>query len=1151
MLSFLSTALPRTAAPALHVLRTLVLCFAVAALCGISLVAQVTTGTILGNVRDGTGASVSEASITIKEVSKGTTQTYKTDENGGFYAPFLIPGTYQITVEKAGFRKQASQNFDLQVDQKARIDFALEVGQVTESIEVTAAAPLVRSESAELGSVVTERPIRELPLNGRNFAQLVYLAPNVTPGQQGENLSGASSFNPRAASNFNALGSQANTNAWLVDGIDNNEYTFNTVIVQPSIESVREFKVLTGTYSAEFGRGAGVVSVSTKSGGNDVHGNLFEFFRNDVLDARNYFNAYPQAKPPYRRNQFGAVFSGPVYLPKIYNGKNKTFFFMDYFGMRERKGLTFVNTVPTADNRTGNFANFTDTKGNLIKIYDPLTTRLNPAFDSTKPVNASNPQYLRDPFTGNVIPSNRINPVALNVASIYPLPNAPGNFNNYTSSLPRSLTDDGFTNRVDHQISQFDSLFVRYSFETFRLSAPQGQANCCLPTPVDAASKYDLGPYVAGIQVTDLTTQGLAINETHVFRPNLVNEFRGGFARTNPFTRQSDFGHSADTSLGIQGVNVSQYSSGISNINVTDFTGLSGGPGFLPANPRQTHWQLEDGISWTLGKHQLRFGYRYVRRMTSPYTGPPGGGPRGDMTFGKNFTNDPVTNTQGTGLATLLLGYISAGGGRSILLEPYYTTNQDHSLYFQDDWRVSSNLTLNLGVRWDAFVPDVEIRNRLVNFDLTHLTMAYAGEGGISNTAGKETQHHNFGPRIGMAYNVGGSGKTIIRSGFGVSYFPELPSGSNMLGEQVPYVISQTPFGNIPTNPTNFSTIPTINQPFPAIQTVKPTTTAALNASPVGILGHGFANQTPSMMTWNFNIERQISSSMMAEIAYAGSHSIHLVYGYNPNELQPGIGSVQSRRLLQPINNISSITVFDPRNSSTYQGLSGKLEKRFASGLQFMAGYTYAKNLDYGGSAASGGGSVGNPQTITNIKAGRGPSGFDIKHRFVGNFLYELPFGKGKRWVSSGPMQWVVGGWMLSGISTLQSGRPFSVSLAAGVNNGATSWPNRIGPGTLPNPDRQLWFNPADFVAPSPNTYGNVARGVLYGPSQVNFDISFVKNNRIKERYNVQFRLDTFNLTNTPFFGFPNASIGSPTVGQITSTNSDNRDLQLALKFEF
>jgi len=305
------------------------------------------------------------------------------------------------------------------------------------------------------------------------------------------------------------------------------------------------------------------------------------------------------------------------------------------------------------------------------------------------------------------------------------------------------------------------------------------------------------------------------------------------------------------------------------------------------------------------------------------------------------------------------------------------------------------------------------------------------------------------------------------------------------------------------------------------------------------------------MNTWTFNVEHQITSTMMAEVAYAGSIGNHITYGYNANEVQPGIGSNASRRLLQPLANVATISMFDNRNSSSYNGLSGKLEKRFSNGLQFLAAYTFAKSLDYGGSAASGGGSVGNPQTVTNLRAGHGPSGFDVKHRFVGNYLYELPFGKGKRWVQEGPMTWIAGGWSISGITTLSTGRPFSVGLATGVNNGAPSWPNRIGNGKLDNPDRARWFDPTAFIAPSPNTYGNVGRGVLYAPGLINWDMSFIKKVMFRERYTVTFQLDAFNLTNTPAFGFPNASIGSPTVGQITSTNGDNRDLQFGMKFNF
>src|SRR5688572_12938427 len=392
--------------------------------------AQVTTGTIVGTVSDSNGV-VPGASVNIREVNKNTTNSFVTDDTGTYTAPFLTPGTYVVEVSVSGFKKWVREGVVLQVNQRARVDVALEVGGVEETTTVTAEAPLLRTDSSEVGTVIEERAIKELPLNGRNFATLVYLTPGITPGQANENLSGASTFNPRGASNFNALGHQANANAWLIDGIDNNEYTFNTVIIAPSVEQVREFKVLSGVFSAEFGRGAGVVSVATKSGTNTLHGTVFEYVRNDAFDARNFFvRKVPQAdgslrkdpKPPLDRHQFGAAVGGPLVLPGLYNGSSRTFFFADYAGLKETRGLVFVNTVPTARTRVGDFSDFRDANGNLIPIFDPLTTRLNPAFNSSQPVSAANPQFLRDQFAGNVIPADRMHQVGRNVASIYPLP---------------------------------------------------------------------------------------------------------------------------------------------------------------------------------------------------------------------------------------------------------------------------------------------------------------------------------------------------------------------------------------------------------------------------------------------------------------------------------------------------------------------------------------------------------------------------------------------------------------------------------------------------------------------------------------------------------------------------------------------------------
>ncbi len=1115
--------------------------------------AQVTTGTIVGTVSDSSGV-VPGASVTIRDVNKGTSTVVVTDETGGFTAPFLSPGTYAVEANVQGFKKWVRDGVILQVNQRARVDVALEVGGIEETTTVVAEAPLLRTDSSEVGTVIEERAIKELPLNGRNFAALVYLSPGITPGQAGENLSGASTFNPRGASNFNALGHQANANAWLIDGIDNNEYSFNTVIVSPSVEQVREFKVLSGVFSAEFGRGAGVVSVATKSGSNTFHGTAFEYARNDAFDARNFFvrkvaqadgGLVKDPKPPLDRHQFGAAVGGPVVLPG-YDGHNRTFFFADYAGLKEKRGQVFVNTVPTARTRTGDFSDFRDASGNLILIYDPLTTRPNPNFNSSLPVTATNPQFLRDQYSGNVIPSNRIHTVGANVASIYPLPNGPGNFNNYTSTVNREVTDNVFSGRVDHRAGDKDSFFFRYNWGKFQLDAPQGQAACCLPTPTDAASRFDLGPFVAGIQNTRLTTHGAAFNYSRVISPSLVNEFRMGYAKTIPFTFQSDFGINAAESLGIRGINVNESTTGLPNLAVPDMTGISGGPAFLPVNPKQFHWQIEDSLVWLKGRHQLKFGYRLVDRYPSPFTHTD---TRSTINFGRNFTNNPVTNSGGSGLATLLTGYITSAA-RGFLLEPYTLRTQEHGLFIQDDFKINSRFTLNAGLRYEIFGAETEEDNKIVNFDPVGLRLIYAGEDGASASVNKKTQYGNFAPRLGLTYDLFGDATTILRGGFAITYFPEQPSASNMIGQQVPYTISQNV--SAATNPTDFSAVRTIDNPFPPIAQVQPRTTAELQAANPRVLGHSFENETPYAEQWHLGIERRLFSATAIELTYAGSAGKHIVFCYNPNEVQPGLGSQESRRLLQPLNRVNNMLQCDPRNRSTYHSGQLKVTQRFRSGLQFLGSYTYGKALDYGGSAASGAGAVGNPQTVTNLAAGKGPAGFDVRHRAVVSWVYELPWGPNRRWLrEGGVLGAIVGGWQVAGIATFTTGRPFTVFMQTGVNNGAPSWPNRIGSGKLDEPTVDLWYNPRDFVAPPPNTYGDTGRGILYGPGHVNFDTSLSKRFTIVGQSNIEFRWDAFNLFNHPGFGFPNQNFDSPTAGRITSTVVDNRSMQFSLKFNF
>lgn len=1099
---------------------------------GTAVQAQVTTGTITGTVKDTAGALIGGATVVVTETDKHTSSSVTTDSDGSYIAPFLIPGTYEVRIEIAGFKSYIRRGVVLQVNQRARIDATLEVGAVADSTEVTALAPLTRSDSAEMGEVVEERAVRELPLNGRNFATLVYLAPGVTAGQVGENLSGASTFNPRGAANFNALGSQANSNAWLIDGIDNNEYTFNTVIAAPSVESVREFKVLTGTFSAEFGRGAGVVSVSTKSGSNELHGTVFEYLRNEVFDAKNLFALPGTDKAPLDRHQYGASLSGPIV-------KNKTFFFVDYAGLKEDRGQTFVNTVPTEAARHGDFSNYRDRAGNLIPIYDPLTTRPNPAGAGV----------IRDPFPGNIIPASRLDAVGLNVASIYPLPNnGSGNFDNYTSTVNRSVRDSAFTVRIDHHATEKDSFFVRYSYDHFKLDAPQGQAACCLPTPDFAAARFDLGPYVAGIQNTVLTTHGGAFNWTHILSPSVVNELRLGFAKTNPETRQSDFGTHAAASLGIQGINLTEFTTGLPNLNIQDVTGLSGGPAFLPVNPKQVHYQLEDSVAWTTGHHGFKAGYRFILRKPSPFTNTD---TRGSISINRNLTNNPQSNSGGSGLATLLLGY-TTGGARGFLLEPYDLTNSEHALYLQDDWKAASHLTVNLGVRYEVYVPDTEKNNRLVNFDPANNKLIYAGEDGATDRVNKQTDWNNVAPRIGLSWDVTGDSKNVVRGGFGKSFFPLPQSASNLLGQQVPYTVSQN--YSVETNPLDFSParVPRLSNPFPAVVPVKPLTTAELNAANPRVIGHSFSNETPSMQTWQVSYERQLTATTMAELAYVGSRGKDLVWCFNPNEIEPGPGSQASRRLIQPLSNLSNMVQCDPTNKSWYNSLQAKLLKRYSHGLQFLLSYTFSQSLDLAGSAASGGGAVGGPQSITLFEESRGPSGFDQKHRLVLSYVWDLPFGKDHALASGGIGRALLSHWQMSGIVTYASGRPFTVLLNTGVNNGAPSWPDRIGDGRLDNPTADMWFDVSAFKAPAANTYGSSGRGVLRAPPTKTIDMSLARRFPIgARRMNLEFRADAFNLLNTPQLGFPNVNIGSPSAGRITSTAGDNRQLQLALKLDF
>ena len=522
---------------------------------------------------------------------------------------------------------------------------------------------------------------------------------------------------------------------------------------------------------------------------------------------------------------------------------------------------------------------------------------------------------------------------------------------------------------------------------------------------------------------------------------------------------------------------------------------------------------------------------------------------RSTLTLGRNFVNNPVNNTGGTGLATLLLGFVNSGS-RGFLMEPYVLDVHEHGMFIQDDFKLRRNITVNAGLRYEIFTPGVEREDRLANYDPVGKRFIYAGEDGATRAANKKTQFGNWAPRLGLAWDISGNATTVLRTGFGITYFPIPHSAGNMIGLQPPWAISQN--FSTETNPLNYSNLPLISQPFQPIQTVQPRTTAELNAANPRVLGHSFENETPYTQQWHLGIERALFTNYMVEVGYIGSA------GQAPDfPLQPERGAAWPR--------VAGVAPPDPRaeqhleHGAVRSAQPVDLPRRHPQGAApLLAGHPVPLELHVvevarlrrvGGERRRPDGRPADGDQPE--RRARDRPGFDVRHRFVFSGVYELPFGPGKPMLDEGVMGMIFGGWQLSGIATFQGGRPFNVNLNTGVNNGAPSWPNRIGDGELEDPDRALWFDPTAFVAPPANTYGDVGRGVLYSPGQKNIDVSLTRRFGFFGDSNLMVRLDAFNLTNTPYFGFPNAAIGSPTVGQITTLNGDNRILQLALKLDF
>ncbi len=1069
---------------------------------------QTVRGTILGTVTDNTGAVIRGATVAARQTATGLVRTERTNESGEYSIPQLPVGSYVLSVEQPGFKKTERTGIELRVDDRLRIDVNLPVGDLTEVVAVQETTPVVATDSSTLGNVVDNRKVTELPLNGRNFLQLNLLVPGANQGVKG-------SQNQTQGGSISVNGVREQSNNFLLDGMDNNDLAINQYAVAVSTEAIQEFKVQASTYSAEFGRSPGAqVNVATKAGTNQVHGVLYEYLRNDQLDAKNFFDR-PGRIPEYRRNQYGASVGGPI-------KKNKTFYFANYEGNRIRQGITKIATEPTAAMKTGDFSALPTT------IYDPGT------------LHAVNGVMQRSPFPGNVIPVNRISAVGQNVVNLYPNPNTTSSSTAsglYTSSPTRVDDFDQFTVRIDHRFNDNNTLFGRYSFSK--------------ENRFDTFDSFCAGSNtVPGFGCNTLNGgQQAILDYITLLGPTKVNEARMSFTRVRGGIFQQNMGNDVATQLGIAGTSRNPADFGVPIINPAGYDRL-GEATNLPQDRHDNTFEWADSLSWTTGRHTLKFGTE-IRRFGENFLFDSSA--RGTINFNPFYTAQVSTTASGVvnavansgnSIADLLLGYpYTASVSRSFAGLTASTVaglrQTSTNLYAQDDFRVLPNLTLNIGLRWEYNAPTTDKYNHMATFDptfasstpLPYLRIATSQTPNIYNASKKE-----FSPRFGFAYTPFGP-KTVIRAGYGLFWDVKL---LNIILNSVATAPFLTGYNFIQST-TGVPNISLAN-PYGGSSGAPAIPSASWVENP---FRDGYVQQ------YNFNIQHQLASSTALTVGYVGSKGTHLDRAYDYNEPAPTASFTQS---LRKYPSYAAINVRSPSASSNYNALQASLEKRFSYGLSFLTSYTFSKSID---DASSWGGSV---VDVTNFHFERGLSTFDTRHRFVASYTYDLPYGHGRQFgtTSSSLVNTVLGGWQTNGIVSIQGGNPLDPT--TGLQLSGTQTGTRPDVTCNPNDynhDPARWFNTACFSNNFAGRYGTAGRDIIIGPPTHNFDFALLKRFSLGKEYRyLQFRSEIFNLFNHPNFDNPSVTSSSATFGKITSagvqdTRASSRQIQFALRLAF
>jgi Carboxypeptidase regulatory-like domain len=1077
--------------------------------------AQAVTGTILGLITDSTGAVMPGATVTLTNTGTGLLRVVTTDNNGEFTAPSLPTGTYSVKAELSGFKTVTRPDIPLGVDQRVRIDVKLEIGAVEESVTVTGTSPLVQTSSSELGTTVSEEQIKTLPLNGRNFVNLTRTVPGVVRGIPGANIDGAGSLAWRASASFSANGQRPRDNNYMLDGVDNNETWLQTVVLFPSVDALDEFKLQTSTYSAEFGHSlGGVVNLQIKSGTNAMHGSGFEFLRNSVFDANNFFNNRAgRDKPDFSQHQFGGTVGGPIV-------KDKTFYFFDYQGYHVNQGATYLSTVPSAKMRAGDFSEI-----NRI-IYDPIT-------------------HL--PFPGNVIPANRLDPVAAKMLSqIIPESNTGGTvgsngqtINNYLINPTLTRLDNQIDLKVDHGLSANNRFFARYSYEkTHRVlpaTLPHGDAG-----------------FTFGAGDGNIKAQGFALNDTHTFSSSLLNEFRFGWSSIKFFMTPIDFQQNLAQAVGIPGINLNEVTSAFPQIMFNN-GGMRnmGSNGNQPLITNQNDFQIYDNVTHVMGKQTLRAGGSWTHRSREILNADT---IVGRFDFNQNLTSNcsgitsgcTLINNTGFDFASFLLGYASNASRTLFDAGTYTEVRPEIAAYVQDDIRVTDRLTVNAGVRYDLFVPWVEVNNEQSNFDISTGRFVVASDNAVINgvQVGRYLQTYgktDFGPRFGFAYDLTGNGRTIVRGGYGL-FWNFTPGGTSSSKAQ------NQPFLQAQAFTTTFGTNTLLANGLPAPPGVHP------ELAPAGSTRSAFLTDFRDAHAHNFNVnvQRQFGSNYMMEAAYSGSRTRNSAIKTDLNQAPPIVG-VSDQNINRPYASVSPALRTVGALSSTgyleYNGLLIKFQRRSANHFSFLNSYTFGRAIDL---ASDNDGTV----TLTNIfnpEYNRGPADYDVTHTFSSNWIYELP------WAA----QRAYGGWQLSGILYLRSGLPITITqsqsmLSTGITNNR---PNTICDPAQSNPTIDKWFNTSCFqqVADPTGTFGSTGRNTVRGPGDFNVDLSVIKNTKIGP-VGSELRLEVFNVLNRPQFANPNGQLGNAAFGTISAMlaspscalcGTTERQMQLAVKLKF